>query len=78
MSNDPKPVPEASKPAAGNPKPAEKEKVSVGDFADLFAKGSSEDTKANKLAQDMPEVEVDDILREGRNLISRLKPKQEG
>ncbi len=73
MSNDPKPAPEAGKPRSDNPKPAEK--VSVSDFADLFAKSSSEDTKANKLAQDMPDVDVDDILREGRNLIGRIKPK---
>ena len=73
MSNDPKPVPEASKPPANSPKPAEK--VSVGDFADLFGKSSSEGTKANKLAADMPEVDVDDILREGRKLIGRIKPK---
>ncbi len=77
MSNDPKPGPETGKPPAAA-KPVEKEKTSVSDFADLFAKSSTEDTKANKLAEHMPDVDVDDLLREGRSLVSRLKPKAEG
>ncbi len=73
MSNDPKAVPEPTKPPAESPKPAAK--AGASDFADLFAKSSTEETKANKLAEDMPDVAVDDLLREGRTLISRLKPK---
>lgn len=47
----------------------------MGDLSDLFAKGSSEDKKANKLADEMNDIDASDLLRDSLGLISRLKKK---
>jgi hypothetical protein len=47
----------------------------MGDLSDLFAKNTSEDKKANKLAEEMNDIDANDLLRNGLGLISKMKKK---
>jgi len=49
------------------------EKQSMGDLSDLFARSSSEDTQSNKLADEVEDVDVSEILQKGMELLDRLK-----
>jgi hypothetical protein len=51
------------------------QKSAMGDLSDLFAKATHEDTKASKLAEQMTDVNVDDLLKEGIGLVGRLKKR---
>jgi len=47
----------------------------MGDLSDLFAKSSSEDKKANKLAEGMSDIDANELLRDSLGLINRMKKK---
>ena len=51
------------------------QKSEMGDLSDLFAKSSSEDKKANKLAEEMNDIDANDLLRDSLSLISKIKKK---
>ena len=51
------------------------QKSEMGDLSDLFAKSSSEDKKANKLAEEMNDIDANDLLRDSLSLISKMKKK---
>jgi hypothetical protein len=48
-------------------------KSGLGDLADLFATSASEFTEKNKLAEQVNEVDVNDILQEGLGLLGKVK-----
>ena len=49
------------------------QKFSMGDLSDLFAKTNVEDTRANKLAEEMNDVDINELLQEGLGLLGKLK-----
>jgi hypothetical protein len=55
------------------PKKAPDQKPSLDDFSQMFAKEVVDDSEATKLAKDMKEVEVNNLLKEGQDLVALLK-----
>ena len=53
-------------------------KSGLGDLADLFATSASEFTEKSKLAEQVNEVDVNDILQEGLGLLGKVKKKSDG
>ena len=52
------------------------QKATAGDLSDLFAKNIVEENEAGRLAEEMEDVNVDDLLKEGLKLMKKLgKPK---
>jgi len=49
------------------------QKSGLGDLADLFATSASEFTEKNKLAEQVNEVDVNDILQQGLGLLGKVK-----
>jgi hypothetical protein len=54
------------------------EKTGLGDLADLFATSASEFTEKNRLADQVKDVDVDEILQEGLGLLDKVKKKSNG
>lgn len=48
-------------------------KLSMGDLSDLFAKSSSENTETNKLATEVSDIDINELLQEGKVLLGRLR-----
>ena len=71
------PTPELQKPpepqTAKVPEDITRGKSVMGDLSELFAKNTSDDSKANKLAEGMAEVDVNDLVKAGLGLIGKLK-----
>jgi hypothetical protein len=69
---------EAVKPApqepskTGTEEPRER-KAPAGDLSELFSKDTVEEDQASKLAEEMNDVDVKNLLEEGLSLVSRLK-----
>ena len=51
----------------------QKEKSGLGDLADLFATNASDFTEKSKLAEQVQEVDVNEILQEGLGLLGKVK-----
>mgnify|MGYP001765629723 CR=1 FL=1 len=51
----------------------QKEKSGLGDLADLFATSASDFTEKSKLSEQVNEVDVNDILHEGLDLLGKVK-----
>jgi hypothetical protein len=49
------------------------QKSSMGDLSDLFAKSNSEDKETNKLAAQVNDVDVNELLQEGLVLLEKLR-----
>jgi len=52
---------------------SQKQKSGLGDLADLFATSASDFSEKSKLAEQVNDVDVDDILQEGLGLLSKVK-----
>ena len=52
---------------------SQKEKSGLGDLADLFATSASDFTEKSKLSEQVTEVDVGDILKEGLDLLGKVK-----
>ncbi|MFA5054632.1 MAG: hypothetical protein WC562_00445 [Dehalococcoidia bacterium] len=55
----------------------QKDKSGLGDLADLFATNASDFTEKSKLAEQVQEVDVNDILQEGLGLLGKVKKPDE-
>jgi hypothetical protein len=64
-------VPQAPPQPGNETQPAEK--ADLGSLSDLFAKETTEDSKASKLAEGMAEVDLTGLLANGKDLVGRLK-----
>ena len=53
-------------------------KSGLGDLADLFATSASEFTEKSKLAEQVNDVDVNEILQEGLGLLGKVKKKSDG
>jgi hypothetical protein len=72
----PKAAPVAAKPAPPKPAPAKKppeQKSSLADLSKMFSKEAADDSEATKLAKEMKEVEIDNLVKDSQDLISMLK-----
>jgi hypothetical protein len=72
------PAPPAVKPPASPaPAPAEAKKPSefssLGDLSKMFAKEVVDDSEATKLAKNMKDVEINDLLKNGHDIVNLLK-----
>jgi hypothetical protein len=56
---------------------SQKQNSGLGDLADLFATSASEFTEKNRLAEQVNDVDVNEILQEGLGLLGKVK-KSEG
>jgi hypothetical protein len=52
---------------------SQKQKSGLGDLADLFATSASEFTEKNRLAEQVNDVDVNELLREGLGLLGKVK-----
>ena len=48
------------------------EKKTASDLSDLFARNTIEENEAGRLAEEMEDVSVDDLLKEGLKLMGKL------
>lgn len=55
----------------------QKDKSGLGDLADLFATNASDFTEKSKLAEQVQEVDINDILQEGLGLLGKVKKPDE-
>jgi hypothetical protein len=55
----------------------QKEKSGLGDLADLFATNAADFTEKSKLAEQVQEVDINDILQEGLGLLGKVKKPHE-
>jgi hypothetical protein len=53
------------------------QKSGLGDLADLFATSASEFTEKNKLAEQVNDIDVSEILQEGLGLLGKVKKKSD-
>lgn len=72
------PAPPAAKPPASPaPAPAEAKKANdlsvLGDLSKMFAKEVVDDSEATKLAKNMKDVEINDLLKSGHDIANLLK-----
>ena len=51
----------------------QKQKSGLGDLADLFATSASEFTEKDRLAEQVNDVDVNELLREGLGLLGKVK-----
>lgn len=51
----------------------QKQKSGLGDLADLFATSASEFTEKNRLAEEVNDVDVNELLKEGLGLLDKVK-----
>ena len=52
---------------------SQKQKTTTGDLSDLFTDEFVEEDDVSKLAKSLNDVDVHDLIREGRNLVNELK-----
>lgn len=55
----------------------QKDKSGLGDLADLFATNASDFTEKSKLAEQVQEVDINEILQEGLGLLGKVKKPDE-